>query len=430
MRGYQTSSPTQHLTAASVLILASVVTSTWTGVKAFGINVCDLLFVVAGVLVLIESGLGGRKLLLRWWMVMPSFAALFIFAFDVIARGSTSNPVVAATTEYVSGHSAFGDQEGGGLFAARVAIATLLVAILVGSELATFGRERGIAIAKWWSLGIALSSLLAVTDSLGLTSASDFTFHQLSEGRALGLAFQPNSLAQTIAIGLPVLAYFASTARTPVHRAAWILLIGFSVTALVLTNSRGGLIVGLIALLLCTVIMAARGGRRGKLALFGLAIPSALGVFLLADWLTDNTRLGGGGGASLSDAGRWELVDAGVTAFLSNPILGAGFGNGAGVLVPLLLASSGGVVLLLGYYSFIFATYFAVFRSARSDYFLCLAFISISALLAMGLFNNSVNERYNFVIVAVAATWVLLGEQPLPRGQAARSQRGMVVQRL
>jgi hypothetical protein len=405
IRGYRVLVRTRSLPLlGSGLAALAALTSTWTGVKVLGVNLCDALILLGIAAIVVESALGARSVTLRWWMPLPTVAALVIYAFDQVVRGGrpSQDSVNLALT---AGTSAFGDSDGGFLFVARLGIATLLVAVIVGSEVETFGVARAVRLLLLWTAGATVSAAAAVAYSLGLADLSEFTYHAISEVRALGLAFHPNSLAQTIAITMPLAIYFLTTSRTAWARIWWLAGAVLGVWALVLANSRGGLIVGLCATVvaLASVLGRSRGGR-----LFGmvLAVPAVLAVTALVDWLLANTRLGGQGGASQSDEGRWEFLQMGFDAFLNNPLIGAGVGGGAGVMVPLLLLSTGGLILFLGYYAFIAAGVHAAWP-LRNDPLVSACLISVMALVGYGLFNNSVNERYNFIGVAILAAVAL-----------------------
>lgn len=406
----------KRTTLGTLLVFGAVLTSQWTGVKVFGLNLCDLLIVAAFAVVLLEVGLGVRRLILRWWMPLPAVGAFLIYAIGEISGGLQDS--TAATNTYVSGATALGDEGGGWLFVARIVMATLLIAVIVTSEGDSFGRDRVLSIVRLWTLGAAISATTAVTDFFGLTNVTSFTFHQVSGERALGLAFQPNSLAQTIALALPFMVWFSLTRGK--SRLLWLAALVLSITALIMSNSRGGILTGITAVALTLVVLLGRGPR-GRMFMLLIAIPLGIAAYFLVEWLLANTRLGGGGGAEISDAGRWALIDQGMTAFLSNPVFGAGLGGGAGVMVPLLVASSGGVFFLATYYLFTLPTLRRAIRT-RGDLLVSVCAVSIIALLVAGLFNNSVNERYDFVIVAATASLVYAIPAVKARGSAYRTR--------
>jgi len=394
--------PRSRLSLTSLIIWAAVLTSPWTGVKVAGLNVCDLLIVLAFVPLTLDALARKRVVLLRWWMFMPTLGALFILGIDVIIRNLSLGQQLESSGN-VSGSTAAGDTGGGAIFVARIALATLAIAILVASEVATYGSQRGVTLLRAWTLGISVSAFATITDTYGLTNVAEYTFHQVSDFRAFGLAFHPNSLAQTIALGLPLMLLFAVRSERLILKLFWIAGIIAGLSSLLLANSRGGLAVGFIGLIVSVLLLI----QRTKARRWGppLILLAAIPLYFAATWLVDNTRLGGSGGANLSDVGRSAYIDQGLKLFSESPIVGVGLGLGSGVSVPVLVMSSGGILFLLFYYLFIFVGWKDLFLNAK-DLFYALCFVSVTALIVIGFLNNSVNERYDFVVVAVCAAMI------------------------
>lgn len=384
----------------SFLIGTTVLSSTWTGVKVGGLNLCDTVLICALGVILLEAAVGKRRLPISWWMFWPTSTAVFVLAVHEIIIG-TPDTNLANFAGTSTGYSALENQGGGIIFVARLALATSAFAIALASEISFGGRKRAVLVAKLWVLGAAASAWIAVLDTTGLTSVQEYTYHFVSPDRAVGLAFHPNSFAQSLALTLPVAAYFATRSERAVERLGWLLCVSVSVVGLVLANSRGGLLVGLVALV-CALTATAISSTRGRVIIFVLALPIALASATIVQWLRANTRLGGSAGTAMSDAGRSDYLSSGIAQFLAHPLFGVGVGAGDGVAVPVALAASGGLILLIGYYAF-FSGLRPQLARARVDPFIASCSVSVFALLTMGLVNNSVNERFDFIVVIIAS---------------------------
>ena len=68
------SSSANPVHTASALILAAAATSSWTGVRAFGINLSDWLLAAALAMTAVECCFDRRRVVVRAWMVMPIVA--------------------------------------------------------------------------------------------------------------------------------------------------------------------------------------------------------------------------------------------------------------------------------------------------------------------------------------------------------------------
>lgn len=94
---------------------------------------------------------------------------------------------------------------------------------------------------------VFLGSVLALCGSLFHLSL----FVSPVTGRVIGGAPDPNNMSLMIIFSLPIAVYFLLTARLPLARLAYMLIIGADVAAVVATFSRGGaLILGLSVLLM------------------------------------------------------------------------------------------------------------------------------------------------------------------------------------
>jgi O-antigen ligase len=190
---------------------------------------------------------------------------------------------------------------------------------LLGRVVSTVGRLERIA----WTLAI-------VNIPIALTALWHFAAGDFASGRIVGyqsgVAGNPNDLALTLALAIPLTAALALSTARPVLRAfAWAML-AMSAAAIVATFSRGGLLtlVTEMALLTGVLIRHRAGHVVGGLVAAGLVgmllLPSGYGdrVLTIFDINADPT-------ASAQD--RWRDTVAATHYMLNHPIIGAGLGG-------------------------------------------------------------------------------------------------------
>jgi O-antigen ligase len=189
----------------------------------------------------------------------------------------------------------------------------------------------------------------------------------------------PNDLAMTFALALPIAWYLALTTRGPIAR--WIfrgyLPLGLLATAL--TGSRGGLVASMVALLVIPLTMRLSAGR-----LVGAAASLCLCGALLVVYVPTRvmTRLGTTG-TEIEDkrfGGRFTLWKAGVHAFGHRPVMGYGVGGFVRSITPelgdralvahnsfLSVLVEEGLIGLWLYLTMILSVYFSIRRLPRME---------------------------------------------------------------
>jgi O-antigen ligase len=97
------------------------------------------------------------------------------------------------------------------------------------------------------------------------------------------------------------------------------------VFALLLTNSRGGLICSAVGLLVASALLLAHKSKRRMAFAFGFSL---LALAIIAAWLTKMGRIGSEG---VIDEGRWFVYSASVEAIRQHPWFGSGAGTFEGL---------------------------------------------------------------------------------------------------
>jgi hypothetical protein len=378
------------------MALGASFTSPWTGIRIAGINVADYLLVAATVSTLLIAIRQGRKLPIFLWAALPPLTLLVIAAVNTIVRGHSLWSERMAD-EWVVG-SAVGAGYGGAVpLVLRMALAITAVAAIVVGAAAVAGNGRVIVerIIRAWAIGAAVSAVYGVL-SLSLLgnrsplSGTPFLYQFISESRATGLASHPNSFGQTVAVALPVLIYMIG-GTSGIRRMAMVALVAVSGYAIVLSGSRADIVLG-FGLAAATVSWLALSRKR-LLPWVPFALAALLPLLLLTmPAFTNFTRFSNESG-HLSTRERSTSLEIGFDLFGTNPVFGAGVGSWGAEMVPLIVLTSGGIVYFALFYGSLARPICWRSRLPRTTFVQMLT-ISALAVLAFGLVNNAIVERY------------------------------------
>lgn len=348
-----------------------------------GFNLVDYFLALSIVAAVASWSFHRRHIYIDGWMMLPALTAI----------------LVAANATLVQGAASPGWQD-----MARVLLSTSALAILLTSLVV--GRSRAVLrkVLAWWGCGIAVNSLASVLASLRLIDLSS-ALGQPTGDRLSGLSSHPNSIAFSISLALPVFVHLLGTARRWVGASWWLACLGVGIWGLMLADSRAGLLVGLLAFALAATFWLLTS--RVRLLALPVFIVGALALSALLPGALAETRLAQG--SEESDLGRAVFNGDSMTVFLSNPVFGGGFASQAGVAVPLMVLSAGGLVFAVGYYLFVFRP-LPVLLTNWSDGFARTGALVLLVFLAYGMLNPVVVERVTFWAPLLAALWVLTPE--------------------
>ena len=266
-------------------------------------------------------------------------------------------------------------------------------------------RLNDIAFAYLAGVGYAVASLVALIVSLGDASAA---FSRLSLG-----SFNPNYLANTMACGLPLAWYLVVKHRSPLVRAASLLLIPSIVVGVLSTGSRGGLLAALVgcSFVLVTLTSAHRRYRWAVLAMVisaGVVAMDVLPAQTLERLASTAPALTEGDLNSREDI--WRI---GFLAWGERPWFGSGFGTFPAAITPYAGAARsphntfmnalvamgivGLALALLAFYSVLFYTS----QLPKFERML------IGALLLMMFMGHSANDNMYSKFTWFTHTWIL-----------------------
>jgi O-antigen ligase len=144
--------------------------------------------------------------------------------------------------------------------------------------------------------------------------------------------FDPNDLAMTLALSLPMAWYLGMTYRQPLLRWFCRAYVPVGIFALMLTGSRGGMIAGTVGLLVVPLTMTRLSPGKFAVALFLIAASGAIAVAYTPQTVVERlastrTQIQGG-----ELGGRMTIWRAGAEAFVKRPLVGYGTGAFQGAL--------------------------------------------------------------------------------------------------
>lgn len=380
--------------------MAAAVTAPWTGTKLAGVPPTDILLIIAAVLLAIYFIIGRRKMAIRVWTLAPTLGAVAVLAFDAL-----SGRIAGAAS---LGASALGDAETSAfVFVGRTLLATFVMFVIVESEVRAFGRPAARRLLLAFIAGVIASVLAAgYTSQTGVVLVDPQGIDVSS--RAIGLAGHPNSLAQSIVLAIAATGCVVYLCAPGVRRAVFATMtLGLLGWGLLLADSRGALAVGaVVAAVLCLGALArVQGGR--------WVVPAGILLVLgsLAVWpsYVAGTRLeaeGLFGASSMSNVARADYLEAAFEAFAANPLFGAGLAHGTSTMVPAYLLSAGGLVLLGGYSTYVLVAFTRQWRW-KGPIPQPAASLGVGTVVLMGLPNNSVNERFDYIVLACVVSMSL-----------------------
>jgi len=192
-------------------------------------------------------------------------------------------------------------------------IQLFMVMWMVWELATTASRIRGLLLAY------VLGAYVAALETILLYRRAAGELRRFAAG-----GMDPNSLAMTLALGLPMAWYLGMT--HPKSRVRWIcrLYLPIGLFGIVLTGSRGGLITAMVALLIVPLAMTNLSPGKLVSTVAMLAISGALAVAYVPDTVIARLSTTGESVQDLSLGGRFRLWQAGMHAFFQRPVMGFG----------------------------------------------------------------------------------------------------------
>jgi O-antigen ligase len=226
-------------------------------------------------------------------------------------------------------------------------------------------RQRALGLLAAYVFGAyvaALNTIMVFRTEAGL------------ERRFSAEGFDPNDLAMTLVLALPMAWYLSTTYHRPILR--WICrgYLPVGLFAIVLTGSRGGMVAGLVGLMVVPFTMTRLSPAKLAAAALTLAISGALAVAYTPQTIIQRLSSTQGQIESGTMGGRTTIWMAGAKAFIQKPITGYGSGSFAPAIRPILgyprvshnsyltVLVEQGLVGFLLYIGMFFAVFFSALR--------------------------------------------------------------------
>jgi hypothetical protein len=411
------------------LLGLAVLAATWNGVSPGGLPLAHLCL-AGSLLVLAPLAVGrGRELRVPVWVWALGAGIVVVAVASVVAptdrsylAGRFEVPVEAVIAAQIP-DAAVGDV----LNAVRWIIPAVALPLAACLALADQARrsERTRLLAAVWAIGATVNAFVALTDEAGLTSVSAHLIPVVDVGgRQAGLTAQPNHLALAIALAAPITVWLLLRSTGAV-RAGWCAALVVLAGGLVVSQSRGGLVVAVLGA--SAALIAQPAGRRLVAPVVTAAV--VVGTLLVAftphllDAAGTTLRLSGAQSAQDSNAIRDQIRAQALADIAHSPLRGIGLHVVAeGHAIYLQLAAAGGAVLVLAFAITVLGAVVdgvAVARRAARDErgrdergLVVVLLISIASWLVVGAVENQIADLYLYLPVALLAGLTVAGRSP------------------
>lgn len=264
-------------------------------------TISKLLGMIAIALAILAAVVSGR---LRRWQTLHVAALLFVLWSAATMLDSNFDQLPRKFVTYVQ----------------------LLGVLLMMWELAPT-RQRQLGLMAAFVLGAEVASLSTI---VVFRNQADVARRFAAQG------FDPNDLAMTLALALPMAWYLGMTYRSAVARWACRAYLPIGLFALGLTGSRGGMLTAMVGLLIVPFTMTRLSTGRLVMAIAFLGLSTALAIAYVPRTALERLASTGTEVQEGSYGGRFKIWGAGVQAFGAKPIVGHGVGSYPLIVAPIL----------------------------------------------------------------------------------------------
>jgi len=391
-------------TVVGCFLVASF-TATWGGIYLGGIQTADIFLFLTLVVTVAMVVFGNLRFAIPWWLWAPA-VALFV-CFTALIYSPIPDAYSGLRYEY---ESIILTLPPAGVESAFWLVALLAVPIAAIACTALDSRVPKWIVA-WFLAGVAVSSLIALTDLTNLTHVSrNLTTtlrpgYQFDNHRQTGLTDHPNTLGLVCTIAVPFAVHFISESRRRwLPCIALVLLCG----GVVASGSRGAQMVFPAAGLVAIVVSPHRKKVVGWLAatLTAAVLGGLTALTQLAPGILDKLfRFDDNGSSVGSNEQRASLHLQAWNDFKNYPIFGIGIKHIAEAHnIYLQMMSAGGIVLVAGMLIYWFGTLRSCWLAKRSGEALgAYLMLSVIASLVIGVLENDLTDRFLYYTIGCAA---------------------------
>jgi O-antigen ligase len=264
----------------------------------------------------------------------------------------------------------------------------LFLVLLIMWEVATT-RSRLVGLLLAYVLGAYVAAISTV---MLYRSAAD----ELK--RFAGVHSDPNTLAMTLALAIPMAWYLGMTSQRPVLRWVCRLFIPVALLSIGLTASRGGMLAATVALMIVPLTMTRLSPGKLVVALLLLTVSGVVAATYVPERAIERLASTGTEVEDMSLGGRGGIWIVGVRALALKPITGYGVGSWRRAVSPWLgpdpqvahnsflsLAVEAGMVGLVLYLAMFVAVFLAVMRLPSTERRLSLVLLGTLVVAMMPL---------------------------------------------
>jgi O-antigen ligase len=305
----------------------------------------------------------------------------------------------------------------------------LFIVLLIIWEVArTRARQRGLLTAYVFGGYVAAVSTVMLYRSTGPGELKRFA----------AVESDPNNLAMTLALAIPMAWYLGMTYPSPLLRWACRLFLPIGLFAIGLTASRGGMLAATVALMIVPLTMMKLSPGKLIAALLLLTVTGAVAATYIPERAMERLATTGTEVEDLSLGGRFGIWKAGVKALAKRPIAGYGVGYWRNAVSPWLgpdpqvahnsflsVAVESGLVGLVLYLTMFVAVFLALMRLPSLDRRFSLVLLA-ALVVAMSPLSWENQKSVWFVLAALLGLAVSarfdLGQGARPAAVAMRPQ--------
>jgi hypothetical protein len=394
-------SPPEISWLAVSLMMLSALTTTWGAIPA---PVGDVFLVLCLCVVVAEMMFAGLSFIVPGWLWVPVIALMMC----LVVRFFIPPPYYLYILRFQASPFKPENFVKGGYW--LVALVAVPLAIIACTQLV---RSAPRLIMGAYLAGVCGSSIVALSDLMGLTKFSARLGYESINARQIGLTTHPNTLGFTCAIAMPLALYFMGTMR---HR--WIPAIAIALLAggVIASGSRGSQVALPIAAVFALLAIPNKRTVAKYLAIT-VAIAGVVSVVMLSTLashiLTDLFRFSdtsNGASASQSDEHRSLLAIQALSDFSRYPFFGLGIRHIVEAHdIYLQLLAGGGLVLMIGFLIYWVLILRDSWQLHKAGELLSLPLmLSISTWLVLGFIENQLTDRLLYYTIGCVAGLVSL----------------------
>ena len=274
-----------------------------------------------------------------------------------------------------------------------------LALVLIPLLIAAVGTSprRCVRLVDLWVAGAVVNACVAVADYAGVAHITPIGIYA---NRSSGLTVQPNYLALTCVISIPLAMLWLGRSRRWTF--AGLLAVPILLGGVYASGSRAGTVAAVLAAAGTVVVVPRlRPGLRFIIPLGGIAILLLLMFTNIGAKVLSQVRLGASNTTSVSNYQRSLVAQAALDQIGDRPLEGVGFSviaNAHDIYLELL--DAGGVIVLVSFLVFIAGLAQSLRRSRagplRDEAAVCA--LAVAAWLANGVFDNQLADKYLYVV--------------------------------